>query len=126
MLTSLNSFRVARTSSRMANLGVPAFLDSGCLPTKLSIFNHYLRIREEGLKEGRWKVNTPINNICKVVIEDVKAQWEKTEIPTFFTAHPRINDIVTDAKLLLKIPIERRSELFVSEMVTWQCVSIQI
>ena len=106
----------------MANLGVPAFLDSGCLPTKLSIFNHYLMIREEGLKEGRWKFNTPISDICKAAIEDVKTQWEKTEIPTFFKSNPRkalrwINDIVTDAKLLLKIPTERRSELFGSEML---------
>ena len=105
----------------MAGLGVLAYLDSGCLPTKTSTYNHYLRIREEGVKEGRWKVNTPISEICKAVSDDVRTQWEKTSIPTLFTADPKkaskvISDLVAEARSLLKTPISHRSETFGSEM----------
>ena len=105
----------------MTVLGVPAFLDSGCLPTKASIYNCYLKIREEGVKDGRFKVNSPISEICKTVGHDVRAQWEKTTIPTLFTSNPKkasklISDLVTDVRSLLKTPIDRRSESFGSEL----------
>ena len=104
----------------MSGLGVPAFLESGCLPTKSSIYNHYLRIREDDVKEGRWKVNSPISEICKTVSDDVWAQWEKTTIPTLFSSNPKqaskiISYLITEARSLLETPLSHKKEVFGSE-----------
>ena len=106
---------------RMTDVGVPTRLDTGCLPTKKSIFNHHLKIREEGVEEGRWKENTPVSQVCKTTFNDVKTQWEKTSIPSLFSVDPKkamkmMVQVVLDTRSLLKLPIKRRTKTFGSDI----------
>ena len=102
-------------------LGVASFFDTGCLPTKVSVYNHYLKTRENGVKGGRWKSNIATSEVIKIVKEDVKCQWERTQIPTLFPTNPKkaerlITSTIEEAKTLLKIPSDCRDENFASEM----------
>ena len=70
-------------------LGVASFFDTGCLPTKVSVYNHYLKTRENGVKGGRWKSNIATSEVIKIVKEDVKCKWKRTKIPTLFLTNPK-------------------------------------
>ena len=84
-------FQINYCTIRISNLfAVPVFLDTGCLPTKLSIFNHYLQTRDDGVKTGKWKSNTSLSEISKVISDDINILWGKTAIPTlFFLQHKK-------------------------------------
>ena len=102
-------------------IGIPEILDPGCLPTKASIYNYFLKTREDGIKEGRWKHNVPVIEIINIVEQEVQCQWEKTPIPTLFTTNPQkakrmISRTVEKAKSLIKIPVKRRKENFGRDM----------
>ena len=65
-------------------LGVAAFFDIGCLPTKVSVYNHYLNTCENFVKGGRWKRNIATSEVIKIVKKDVKCQWEhRKAVPSF-------------------------------------------
>ena len=69
-------------------LGVPADLDSGCLPTKADIYNLYKKLRDEGIKSGQWKNGTvSLREVAKVTFQEVQKQWSKTDITTIFSEH---------------------------------------
>ena len=102
-------------------LGTPAPLEQGTLPTKLDIYNHALHIRKVMEKNGTWKQNTKLFEVFKKVSEDIKAQWEKTDIPTYFETDPdkaerKVKEVLKIGKALTKTPVSRRSEGFASEM----------
>ena len=102
-------------------LGTPAPLEQGTLPTKLDIYNHALYIRKVMESEGSWKQNTKIFEVVKRVSEDIKNQWDKTDIPTFFETEPekaerKVREVLKSGKNLTKTPVSRRSEGFASEM----------
>ena len=62
-----------------AKLGVPVPLRQDCLPTKKDIINHYLNLRRVQQEAGEW--HTSLAAMVKMVVSDVKKQWDKTEIP---------------------------------------------
>ena len=87
-------------------LGKPSSLCSGCLPTKVCIYNLYLEMREEGVKSGKWAHNIPIGEVVKNVSEGVKDQGDKTEITSLFFTDPvkaerKISDVVLKCSKLL-------------------------
>ena len=97
-------------------LGKPFSLCSGCLPTKVCIYNLYLKMREEGVKSGNWAHNIPISEVVKTVSECVKDQWDKTEITSVFFTEPvkaerKISEVVMKIKLCSKLRLaeERRT-----------------
>ena len=116
-------------AERSQVLGLPSQLDHGSLPTKLSVFNHMLKIRKEKERAGIWKHNTPLSEVVKKVSSDLKTQWEKTDIPTYFQidqvkAHRKVLEVLQYAKQLTKIPVHRRGENFGSDLNSLLDVSI--
>ena len=103
--------------------GTPIFLDSGCLPTKASIFNHSLAVKKKKEAEGVWRHNTVLSDVVKVVREDVKNLWDKTSIPNYFDTDPgkadrKVLEVLKQGRILLKTPISRRDTNFASNMST--------
>ena len=104
-------------------LGVPTPLDEGSLPTKASIFNQYLQVRSDGITSGRFKQNTPLSEISKVVLTDVKSQWDKTHIPSIFSTDPvkaqrMITNVLIESKAMMKVPVACREQQFGSKLNT--------
>ena len=62
-------------------LGAPARMDPGNLPTCQQVFSHYLYLRSEKIGTGEWKINVPQLTVVREVMNDVLAQWGKTPIP---------------------------------------------
>ena len=96
-------------------LGVPSFLNSGCLPTKTSVFNDYMQFREEGVTSGKWEQNVPFSEVVRTVSECVKEQRETTDMPTLFSsdtvkAYRKVSEVVIQARSLLKTPKARRKK----------------
>ena len=105
-------------------LGVPAPLDQGSLPTKVSIYNHYLKVRSDGINSGRWKLNALLTELSKVVLADVKIQWHKTYIPSIFSTDPvkaqrMILNVLAESKAKMKIPVAHREQNFSSKLNTF-------
>ena len=97
--------------------GKPSSFCSGCLPTKASIYNLYLTMREEGVESGKWPHNIAISEVVKTVSERVKDQWDKTEITSLFFTEPlkaerKVLEVVMKMKTLLKTPVDRRKKDF--------------
>ena len=104
-------------------LCVAAPLDQGSIPTKASIFNYYLQVRSNGIKSGRWKLNTPLSELSNVVLADVKIQWDKTHIFSIFSTDPvkvqrMIMNVLTESKAMMKIPVAHREQNFGSKLNT--------
>ena len=104
-------------------LGVPADLDSGCLPTKVDIYNLYKKLRDEGIKSGQWKNGTvSLREVAKVTCQEVQKQWSKTDITTIFSEHPEkavkeVCGVVLQAQKLQKIPVHKRKSDFGHELL---------
>ena len=72
-------------------LGEPGDLQTGCLPTKKSVYNLYKKILDDMIKSGQWKQgNVKTAEIAKLVSKEVSVQWGKTDIPTLFTIIGRL------------------------------------
>ena len=59
----------------------PCQLRQDCLPTKRDIYCHYLYLRKVKEERGEWRQDVPIIVAVREVLNGVKRQWSKTEIP---------------------------------------------
>ena len=102
-----------------AKLGVPVPLRQDCLPTKKDIINHYFNLRKVKQEAGEWVQYTPLTAMIKVVVSDVKKQWDKTEIPhkTLETrkGEKDISGLLAKFHNLSKVPLNKRGEEFGQE-----------
>ena len=101
------------------SFGVPTPLSQGCLPTKISIYNHALNARK--LSEGTLRHNTSIGDFAKVVTADIKTLWDKTDIPNYFDVDPekaerKVMEVIKCGKQRAKVPISRRVENFARDL----------
>ena len=103
-------------------LGVPADLDTGCLPTEANIYNLHKKLRDEGIKSGQWKNGTvSVREVAKVTCQEVQKQWSKTDITTILTIDPEkavkeVCRVVNKAQTLQKLPVHKRKSDFGHEM----------
>ena len=93
--------------------GVPTPLNRGSLPTKMSIYNHALYTRR--LQEGSLRHNTMVSDLVKIVTKDIKALWDKTDIPNLFNTDPekverKVKEVLSASKKIAKVPVIRRNE----------------
>ena len=99
--------------------GVPTQLNQGSLPTKISVYNHALYTRK--VKEGSLRHNTSVTDLVKIVTEDIKVLWDKTDIPNLFNIDPekaerKVNEVLKASKKLAKVPVCRRKEDFAGDL----------
>ena len=102
-----------------AKLGEPTKLRQDCLPTQRDVYNHYLHLREIKQKSGEWQHNTPQLEQVRALLDDVKRQWDKTQIPHTLEGRKGeklIINLLTKTKSLVKIQLNRRDEEFGKEL----------
>ena len=96
--------------------GFPQNLNTNLLPTESDIVSHTQYLKKEKNNSGEWRNNTPVSEIARVVVEDLCAVWDKTDIPHYGTLNPkwvreRVEKLLNRAKGVLKIPIDRRNNV---------------
>ena len=102
-------------------LGTPARMDPGNLPTCQQVFSHYLYLRSENIGTGEWKINVPQLTVVREVMNDVLAQWGKTPIPhekneKYRLLEKKITNIVKKCQQMMKKPVERRGTGYGQEL----------
>ena len=103
----------------LGTFGVPTKLSQGCLPTKVSIYNHALYARK--VREGLLKHNTSHSDFVKVVSLEIKKVWDKTDIPNYFDIDPKkaerkVTEVIKLGKIRAKVPVDRRGADFARDL----------
>ena len=95
-------------------LGYPSKFSQHKFPTKAEIVSHAAEVRRQKVSDGSWKPNVTRAEVAKNVTEDLREIWMKVPIPLldFWVSYKKVKKILEEGDKLLKIPIERRTSIF--------------
>ena len=68
--------------------GFPKQFNPKVFPTESDMVSHSHFLKGEKISSGEWKQNTPISDVARVVADDVREVWAKTDIPCHGIQNP--------------------------------------